>query len=100
MILDSQLNFKEHISYIRAKIVPQLKMLDKLKHILNCKTKVNLYKTLLCPLFDYCDIVYEGICLVEVNTLQKQYAEKDIELWLENTNSPYALTPGLRYFID
>ena len=33
-ILDPQLRFNEHISYIRSKVIPCLKMLEKLRYIL------------------------------------------------------------------
>ena len=67
----SQLNFKEHVSYIRSKLVPRIKVLDKLKHILNRQTQLTPNKTLLGPLFDYCGVVYNGIGQAKSQTLQK-----------------------------
>ena len=71
IVLDPLLNFKEHISYMGSKIVPRLKMLDKLKHILSRNVKLTLYKTLIAPMFDYGDILYAGIGQADSHSLQK-----------------------------
>ena len=71
MILDPLLNFKEHVSYMRSKIVPRLKMMDKLKHVLSRNVKLTLYKTLISPMFDYGDIIYAGLNQLESQSLQK-----------------------------
>ena len=46
-------------------------MLDRLRHILNKNTKITLYKTLIAPLFDYGDVVYDGISQLDSASLQK-----------------------------
>ncbi len=71
MILDPLLSFKDHVSYVRSKVVPRLKMLDKLRHVLTKATKLTLFKTLITPLFDYGDILYEGLSQVDSSSLQK-----------------------------
>ncbi len=60
-----------HVSYLRSELIKCLKMLDKLKHILNRQTKLMLYKNLLGPLFDYWDVIYDGIGQRESQPLQK-----------------------------
>ena len=71
MILDPLLSFKDHVSYVPSKVVPRLKMLDKLRHVLTKATKLTLYKTLIIPLFDYGHILYEGISQIDSSSLQK-----------------------------
>ena len=90
MILDPCLTFKEHVSYIRSKVVPRLKMLDRLRHILNKHTKITLYKTLIAPLFDYGDVIYEGISQVDSASLQK----------LQNSGLRRVLNCDIRTHID
>ena len=71
IILDPMLTFKDHIAYVRSKVVPRLKMLDKLRHVLTKGIKLTLFKMLIMPLFDYGDIIYDGISQADSFSLQK-----------------------------
>ena len=46
-------------------------MLEKLKCILSRKVKLTLDKILICPLFDYADVVYNCLTQYDSNVLQK-----------------------------
>ncbi len=70
MMLDSKVNFTAHVKYIKSKVIPRLKMLHNLKHILSNKVKLILYKSLIVPLFDYGDVVYNCLTQKDSNTLQ------------------------------
>ena len=63
VIIDDKLTFSNHVAYIKSKIFPKLKVLNKLKYILSIKTKLRLYKSLIVLLFDYGDVICS--CLMQ-----------------------------------
>ena len=71
LTLDTQLTFKEHVDYIKRETFSKIHLLGKPSYILDRQTLLQLYKTLILPLFDYGDIVYHGICSREADTLHK-----------------------------
>ncbi len=71
VILDPKLRFNEHMSYIRSKVLPRLKMLEKLWYTLGRNVKPTLYKKLIRPLFDYADVVYNCLTQMDTHLLQK-----------------------------
>ncbi len=71
MILDNTLSFKYHVDYVCRKIIPRLKMLSKMRSIANESICLYLYKTLMLPLFDYGDVIYDCIFQQDSEKLQK-----------------------------
>ena len=69
--LDSQLNFSNHIQHLKGQTIGRIKMLGRAANVLDIGTSTMLYKTLILPLFDYCDIVYGGLNQKDSMTLQK-----------------------------
>ncbi len=71
VVLDPTLKFYRHVDYLKRKIVGRLRMLSKLRPIMNEETSLTLYKSLLITILDYSDIIYD--CLSKYNTdiLQK-----------------------------
>ena len=70
-ILDPKLRFNEHVSYIRSKVIPRLNMLEKWCHTPGRNAKLTFHKTLVCPLFDYADVIYNWLSQLDVHLLQK-----------------------------
>ena len=70
-ILDEKLKFDEHAKYTRGKVVPRLKMLGNLTNVLSKNIKLILYKTLIAPLLDYGDIIYDGLTVKDSHMLQR-----------------------------
>ena len=68
VILDDHLTFDEHITYILTKSFKKLGILRHARDYLGRKTKILLYKSLILPHLDYCDLVY--MCTTAIN-LQK-----------------------------
>ncbi len=66
VVLDKNLKFDNHVDYMKRKLVGRLRMLSKLRPILKETTALHLYKTLLVPILDYCDIMYD--CLSKYNS--------------------------------
>ena len=65
VILDDHLTFDEHISHIITKSSKKLGILRRSREFLNKSTKILLYKSLVLPHLDYCDVVY--MCTKEEN---------------------------------
>ena len=71
VILDPTLSFTEHVEYIRNKVIPRLKMLEKTRCMVDKDTSLKLYKSLITPLFDYCSVVYDCLSARDTDRLQK-----------------------------
>ena len=71
LILDPQLTFKDHVEYIRGKTVGKIKLLSRISNIIKPTTSLFLYKSLIRPIFDYCDYIFDGMSHRESQTLQK-----------------------------
>ena len=70
VLLDEHLTFDQHIAYIHQKSTKKLGVLYKSKDFLNQSTKILLYKSLIVPHLDYCDIVYMHSTETNLNKLQ------------------------------
>ena len=58
VILVPHLTFHAHCDYIKLKTLGKIGALGRIRSIVDHKTSLMLYKTLVLPLFDYCDLVY------------------------------------------
>ncbi len=68
VILDDILSFDSHVEYMHGKVVKKLGIVRKARDFQDLGTSVHLYKSLVLPHIDYCDLVY--CCTSEAN-LQK-----------------------------
>ena len=71
LMLDSELNFEAHISYTYKKACSKLTMLRKTRICMNQKIACQLYKSLILPQLDYCDVVYMTATKGALKDLQK-----------------------------
>ena len=69
--LDPQLSFQAHVQYIRGKIVPKIRLLGQVSDILDQETRLSLYKSLILPIFDFSDSVYNCLNQRDSHILQK-----------------------------
>ena len=69
--LDSGLTFNEHVKYIKGKIYAKIKLLGRVRWLLDRATALTVYKTLILPVIDYCDFIYNGTSGQNHETLQK-----------------------------
>ena len=69
--LDPNLSFKDHVQYIRGKVVPKIKLLGHVSTFLDLETRLSLYKSLVLPIFDYADTVYNCLSQQDSYSLQK-----------------------------
>lgn len=71
IVLDPQLNFGKHIAYIQSKVIPKIKTLSKIAPIVRQSTSLMIYKTLILPIIEYGDIIYDCLSVKDAATLQK-----------------------------
>ena len=69
--LDSDLNFGEHMTYLKSKLYAKIKLLGRVRMLLDHKTALTIYKTLILPVLDYCHFIYYGILARDQETLQR-----------------------------
>ncbi len=86
--LDQTLNFAAHIEYIRSKTIGKIRLLGKIALILNQNTSLYLYRSLVLPIFDYADYVWD--CLTQQDTLTLQKLQN---MALKNILNVPRLTP-------
>ena len=59
VLLDSKLNFSEHIKQAIGKSIKGLNVIRKLNHYLSRKTLIKVYKSFFIPHLDYGDVIYD-----------------------------------------
>ena len=55
------MSWSSHVDHIAKKISLGLSGLKQVRPFVPRKILITIYKSLLCPLFDYCDIVWAGL---------------------------------------
>ena len=71
--LDQTLNFKYHLDSLINNITFKLYMFSNVRRFLNEKSAITVYKTMLMPFFDYCDVVYMFSCSCELQKLDRHH---------------------------
>ena len=59
--IDHKLNWKSHIQYVRAKVARNIGVLGKAREVLNYRSLLMLYNTLILPYLSYCLEVWGNI---------------------------------------
>ncbi len=71
VMLDRKLSFSDHVQYIKKKCICRIKMLTKLRPIVGENVSLSLYKSLMVPLLDYTDVVYDTLSARDNAILQR-----------------------------
>ena len=71
VILYQELKFNEHTSYLKHKLIGRTKMLGKLRPLVGQEISLCLYKTLILPVLDYVDVVYDCLSVKDNAQLQR-----------------------------
>ena len=71
--LDQTLNFKYHMETLINNITFKLYLFSKIRRYLNEKCAITVYKAMLIPFFDYCDILYMFSCSIELQKLDRHH---------------------------
>ena len=69
--LDETSTFHKHVEYLKSKTVGKLKLLGKIRPIMDQTTALSLYQSLIVLIYDYCDVVYNCISQRDSQTLQR-----------------------------
>ena len=65
--IDDKLNFTEHISDVCTKAGRQLNILQRLKKVLDYKSRMAIYKSFIMSNFNYCPVVWMFTCKKSLN---------------------------------
>ena len=68
--LDEVLNFEYHTDKVYSKSCSKVGVIRKVRHCLTQKLALTLYKSLVLPHIDYCDVVYMSATKESLNKLQ------------------------------
>ena len=88
LILDEHLTYNKHIKEMTKQITHKLYLLSKIRHYITQEASINIFKTMVLSVIEYCDIVYarssqtnltkidklfyRGLCLDYNNTLSRK----------------------------
>ena len=61
----------EHMNYIKSKTIGKIRLLGRVRNIIDRETAMLLYKTLIIPIYDYCDHIYYALGANSADSLQK-----------------------------
>ncbi len=70
VMLDPQLTFDSHVSYLRCKVNVKMKMLCRIRQYVSQSLALQLYTTLILPDFDYADVIYDSVSQSNAKKLQ------------------------------
>ena len=71
VMLDSRLTFTHHVTYIRQEAISRVKMLGKIRPIVDKETALTVYKAIVTPLCDYADVVCDCLSAQDSKRLQR-----------------------------
>ena len=58
VVLDDTLSFNDHLDYVRMKVSKIVGMFSSIRHSLTLEAANRLYKAMVLPVLDYCDVVW------------------------------------------
>ena len=69
--LDSTLTFKNQIADVTQKVIHKRILLARMMCFLTKATALSIYKMMILPYFDYCDVIYQTACMSDLDKLQR-----------------------------
>ena len=82
------MSWSSHINEILAKAEKRLSMMRRSKYILQRSCLDKLYKSMILPLLDYCDVIYDSCTMCESEQLDKLQKKKPAYYVLVHSGSP------------
>ena len=71
IFLDSSLNFNKHIDHINKITSHKIYILSNIRKCIDQKTAIHIYKSMISPIFDYGDVIYEGVTQKRLTKLKR-----------------------------
>ena len=86
VVLDSKLNFSEHIISICKKASQRIGVLMRLRNLIPMKSKLILFKSAILPFLTYCHLVWH-FCKASDTRKLKDYKKEDFSVFKDNNSS-------------
>ena len=81
--LDQSLNYKYHLGTVINNISFKLYLFSKVRRFLNEKSAIIVYKSMILPFYDYCDVIYSFSTIPELKKLDRQHL-RGMKICLDN----------------
>ena len=82
--INKTMTWGDHVEAISTKINQRLGLLKRIRHLLPLETRISLYNSLVCPLFDYADTIWgdkgNTTLMGELQLLQNKAAKTILNL--------------------
>ena len=80
IFIDDNLNWSKQVKIVKRKTMNAVRNLHRINHLLPKQLRLNLYNAIVTPLFNYCDIIWNGCNAKERKNLQivQNFAAKSI----------------------
>ena len=75
LTIDDQVNFNRHIQDMNKIVSHKLYMFAKLRYYIEEKEAILLFKTMILPVIEYCDIIYEVTSANNLNKILKLFKQ-------------------------
>ena len=69
--IDDILSFNKHVQDMHKIVTHKLYMFSKIRFYIDEKAAISLFKTMILPIIEYCDIVYEGTSMKNLDKIDK-----------------------------
>ena len=73
LILDEYLTYNKHIKEMNRLVSHKLYILSKVRKYITNDACINIFKTMILSLIEYCDIVYAGTSITNLNNIDKLF---------------------------
>ena len=70
VMIDQNLKFDAHVTYLKHKVFTRLKALGKARQFIDQNLSIGMYKSLIMPHLDYADIIYDAMHAKSAKQLQ------------------------------
>ena len=71
MLIDANLNFKQHVDKLLVKISKRIGVLGRIRNNLTVDAANKVYQSLVLPVMDYCDVAWSSIGKIERDKLDR-----------------------------
>ena len=68
---DERLSWDTHIEYISKRVSSAIGELKQMRSLVPFDTALTIYNSLIQPMFDYCDVVWDNLSITATQRLQK-----------------------------
>ena len=75
LMVDDHLNFNKHIQDMNKIVSHKLFMFSKIRYYIEEKDAILLFKTMILPILEYCDIIYEGTSVKNLGKIDRLFKQ-------------------------